>query len=176
MAPMGKVRLAALSLLATVAVALLSAQHTPDFSGTWVLESGPTGEPDAPQTISVSQVLATTNVRGEPMRPFFKEVRITRVIANSTRSQTYQIGVVGGSTSGRVGGAEGPRTQYRAVWEGQSLVFELGTYAGSSPRTGDWTGRREVWSFDSAGRLRVVVNTRSSLDEPKTVVIVYRKS
>jgi len=171
-----QVRLAALSLSATVAVALLSAQDAPDFSGTWALESAPVGETDVPQTMSVSQMLVTRNVRDEPMRPFFKEVTITRVIAKDARSETHQIDVVDGSISGRIGGAEGPRTQHRVVWEGQSLVFELGTYPGSSPGTGTWTSRREVWSFDPAGRLRVVVNTRGALDEPKTVVLIYRKS
>jgi hypothetical protein len=125
-----KVQLALLSLLAMVAVAPLSGQDSPDFSGTWALESAPVGEPDVPQTMSVSQVLVTTNVRGEPMRPFFKELTITRIIANGALSETHQIGVVGGSISGRVGGAEGPRTQHRVVWEGQSLVFELGTFTG----------------------------------------------
>jgi hypothetical protein len=169
-------RYAAVSLLlGIVATALLSAQDKPDFSGEWVLESGASGEPDVPQRMSVRQLLVTTNVRGEPMPPFFKEVAIRRVTADTARSETHQIGVVGGSVSGRPGGIES-RTQSRTVWEGQSLVFELNTYTGSTPESGYWTSRREVWSRDNTERLRIVIFARSSFDQPKTLVLVYRRN
>lgn len=170
-------RAAAASLLPwLLAGALLSAQGAPDFSGEWVLESGPAGEPGVPESMSITQVPVATTVRGEPMPPFFKEVRITRIGAGTHWSETRQIGLVGGSVSGRVGGAASRRTHHRVVWEGQSLVFEQGSYTGSSPGTGVWTSRREVWSLDPVGRLRVAVVTRGSDDEPKTVVLVYRSA
>src|SRR6476646_8696313 len=88
----------------------LAAQEKPDFSGSWILESGASGT-DIPQALSVRQALVRTNVRGEPMQPFFKDITVTRVLASSTRSETYQIGGVGGSVSSRAdGGFAGQRT------------------------------------------------------------------
>lgn len=55
--------------------AALAAQDKPDFSGSWTLESGSPGA-DIPRTLSVSQSLVRTNVRGEPVRPFFKNWHI----------------------------------------------------------------------------------------------------
>jgi hypothetical protein len=160
-------------LLGVVSMASLSAQGKPDFSGAWILESDSPGA-DVPQTLFVSQLVVSTNVRGEPMPPFFKEIRITRTFANVRRSETLHIGGEGGKVSGRPGG-EGSRTWHRVAWEDKSLVFDCGAYTGSTPESGDWTGRRQVWSFDSDGRLRLVITRRSSVDAPKTVVLVYRR-
>ena len=55
----------------------LLAQDKPDFSGSWILESGSSGA-DIPQALSVSQSIVRTNVRGEPMQPFFKDITATR--------------------------------------------------------------------------------------------------
>jgi hypothetical protein len=85
----------------------VSAQSKPDFSGTWILESSPSG-PEIPRTLTVSHTLATTNVRGEPIRPAFNTVRITRTIANDTLSETHQIGVEGGIIGGIAPGPGGP--------------------------------------------------------------------
>lgn len=92
-----------------------TAQDRPDFSGSWVLESGSPG-PDVPQALSVSQSLVRANVRGEPMTPFFKDITITRSLPGGTRSETYQIGVEGGTVSGRAAGSvDRSRAQYRGV-------------------------------------------------------------
>ena len=147
-----------------------AAQDKPDFSGSWILESGSSGA-DIPQTLSVSQSLVRTNVRGEPMQPFFKDIAVTRALPSGTRSDTYQIGVVGGT--GRADGA--PTTHYRVAWEEQALVMESGSYTGPAPESGDWAERREVWSLDSGVRLRMVITTRSSVDPPRTVMLVYRR-
>src|SRR5580765_7958111 len=112
----------------------LAAQEKPDFSGSWILESGASGT-DIPQALSVRQALVRTNVRGEPMQPFFKDITVTRVLASSTRSETYQIGVVGGSVSV---GSIGQRTHHRVAWEEQALVIESGSYTGPVPESGDW--------------------------------------
>jgi hypothetical protein len=55
----------------------LAAQEKPDFSGSWILESGSSGA-DIPQALSVSQSLVRTNVRGEPTNPFFKDITVAR--------------------------------------------------------------------------------------------------
>ena len=152
----------------------IAAQDKPDFSGSWILESRST-DADIPQTLSVSQSLVLTNVRGEPMTPAFKDITVTRVLATGTRSDTYQIGVVGGTFSGRADGSEGPRTHHRVAWEEQALVIEIGSHTGPVPESGDWAERREVWSLESGVRLRLTITTRSSVGAPGTVVLVYRR-
>ena len=152
----------------------LAAQDKPDFSGSWILESGASGT-DTPLALSVSQSLARTDVHGEPMLPFFKDITVTRALASSTRSETYQIGVVGGTVSGRADGANDPRTHHRVAWEEQALVIESGSYTGPTPESGDWAERREVWSLDSDVRLRLTITIRSSVDAPRTVMLVYRR-
>jgi hypothetical protein len=149
----------------------LAAQEKPDFSGSWILESGTSGT-DVPQALSVSQSLVRANVRGEPMQPFFKDITVTRVLASGTRSATYQIGIIGGSVSV---GSLGQRTHHRVAWEEQALVIESGSYTGPVPESGDWAERREVWSLDSGVRRRLAITLRSSLDAPKTVTLVYRR-
>ena len=157
-----------------VSLGALAAQDKPDFSGSWILESGSSAA-DIPQALSVSQSLVRTTVRGEPMQPFFKDMTVTRALARSTRSETYQIGVVGGTVSGRADGANDPRTHHRVAWEEQALVIESGSYTGPTPESGDWAERREVWSLDSGVRLRLAITIRSSVDAPRTVMLVYRR-
>jgi hypothetical protein len=128
---------------------------------------------DIPQALSVSQSLVRTNVRGEPMQPFFKDITVTRVLASSTRSETYHIGGGGGGVS--VGSTGGQRTHYRVAWEEQALVIESGSYTGPIPESGNWAERREVWSLDSGVRLNLAITVRSSVDAPKTVTLVYRR-
>ena len=82
-------------------VAQVAAQDKPDFSGSWILESGAQAAGDIPQALSVSQVLVRTNVRGEPMKPFYKDITVTRVLESGTRSEMYQIGIMGGTVPGQ---------------------------------------------------------------------------
>ena len=153
----------------------LAAQDKPDFSGSWILESGSSAA-DIPQTLSVSQSLVRTNVRGEAMKPFFTNITVTRSLASGTRSETYQIGVVGGTVFGRADGSvDGLRTHHRVAWEEQALVIESGSYTGPVPESGDWAERREVWALDSGVRLRLAITTRSPVDAPNTVILVYRR-
>jgi hypothetical protein len=168
-------RTATCFVIVIVSVGGLVAQDKPDFSGSWILESRSSGA-DIPQTLSVSQSLVRTNVRGDPMKPFFKDITVTRALATGTRSDTYQIGVVGGTVSGRAdGNIKGSRTHHRVAWEEQALVIESGSHTGPVPESGDWAERREVWSLDSGMRLRLAITTRSSVDAPRTVMLVYRR-
>lgn len=82
----------------------LAAQDKPDFSGSWTLESTLSGA-EIPRTLSVAQSMVRANVRGEPTEPFFKDITVTRALASDTRSDTYEIGVVGGTVSGREDGS-----------------------------------------------------------------------
>lgn len=159
------------------AVVQLAAQDKPDFSGSWVLESEAQAAPDTPQSMSVSQTLVRTNVRGEPMDPFYRDITVTRAFESGTRSETYPIGGVGGTAPGLSAGGivTGPRTHYRVVWVEQSLVIQNGSHTGPQPESGQWTERREIWSLEPDGRLRLAITTRSSVEDSRTVILVYRR-
>ena len=169
---------------AAIAVAILSAslavhaaQDKPDFSGSWVLESEAPASPDIPQSMSVSQTLVRTNVRGEPMDPFYRDIKVTRAFESGTRSVTYSIGGMGGTVPGLSAGGilTGARTHYRVAWAEYSLVVETGSYTGAKPESGEWAERREVWSLEPDGRLRLAITTRSSGEDARTAILVYRR-
>jgi hypothetical protein len=164
-------------VLAVLVVAQSTAQDTPDFSGDWILESVSQSAADIPKALSVRQSLVRTNVRGEPMTPFFKDITVARDLANGTRSETYQIGIAGGTVPGprADGSADGPRTHHRVEWEERTLVIENGSYTGPTRESGQWTELREVWSLDPDGRLRLAITTRSSVGASSTVTLVYRR-
>ena len=111
------------------------------------------------------------------MRPFFKDITIEREFESGTRSETHEIGVVGGvlPVPGSDGRTSGPNQHHAVRWDSNALVFESGTYTGQSAETGVWTERREVWSLDSNDRLHLMITTRSSVDALRTVALVYRR-
>lgn len=154
----------------------LAAQDKPDFSGSWTLESTLSGA-EIPKTLAVTQTIVRTNVRGEPTtEPFFKAITVTRALASGTGSDTYEIGMVGGTVSGLGNGVVNrSRTYQRVVWEEQALVVESGTHTGPVPQSGVWAERREIWTLDSSVRLRLTITTRTSVDAPSTIVLVYRR-
>jgi len=43
---------------------------------------------EIPRALSVRQSLVTTNVRGEPIGPFFKDITIEPEVEGSTRAET----------------------------------------------------------------------------------------
>ena len=153
------------------------AQDTPDFSGDWILESTPQSTADIPKALSVRQSLVRTNVRGEPVKPFFEDITVARELANDTRSETYLFGIVGGTVPGlrADGSADGLRTHHRVEWEARTLVIENGSYTGPTRQSGRWAERREVWSLDPGGRLRLEITTGSSVGASSTVTLVYRR-
>jgi hypothetical protein len=162
--------------LAVLVGPALSGQDHPDFSGRWILESPLPPPPDVPRALSVRQALVSRTVLGEPMKAFFKDITIEREFESITRSETHQIGVVGGVVFALgPGGTSAPRQHHAVRWDANALVFESGSYTGQSPETGVWTEHREVWSFDSNGRLHLMITTRSSVDAPRTVALIYRR-
>ncbi len=164
----------ALIMLATVGVA---AQDTPDFSGRWVLATPQQSEADIPLALTVRQTLVRTTVRGEPMQPFFRDITIERQFETATRSENHLIGVQGGTVPGlrADGSPNGPTDHHAVKWDGNALVFESGSYTGQRPETGTWAERREIWSLDADGRLRVAIITRSSDDGSKNITLMYRR-
>jgi len=148
-----------------------------DFTGTWVLESA-TSQPDTPQLVVVDQPIRSTNVRGEPIPPAYFRITIRRVTAGvATTIESRFIGVVGGSVEGSVDPARRNRRGHNeTVWDGSSLVFSDGSYSGDSPRTGEWTERREVWSLSGDGSVLVVeISMQSSDSPPHTEKRLYRR-
>ena len=162
----------ALIMLAAVGVV---AQDKPDFSGRWILTTPQQSEADIPLALSVRQTLVRTTVRGEPMEPFFRDIAIERQFETGTRSENHLIGVQGGTVAGlRADGIPNGTTAHHAVkWDGNALVFESGSYTGQRPETGTWVERREIWSLDADGRLRVAITTRSSGDGSKDITLMY---
>ena len=164
-------------VLVVLAIVAVAAQDKPDFSGSWLLASSEPPRADIPKALSVRQRLVRTNVYGEPIGPFFLDIAVDREFESGTKSETHMIGVVGGVVSGFARDGIPPRpTEHHAVtWDGNALVFETATYTGEVRETGAWAERREVWSFDPDGRLRVVLTTRNPVDTPRTVTSVYRR-
>ena len=105
--------------------------------------------------------------------PFFKDITITRMLDSGAQSETYLIDAVIGYMTGTA--VARPNTHRRVVWEGQALVIENGSFTGRTPETGEWAERREVFSLDSDGRLRVDITTRSSVDVSSSAILLYRR-
>jgi hypothetical protein len=151
------------------------AQDKPDFSGRWTLVE-PARADDIASVLVVRQTVTRTNVRGEPMTPYFKEISIEREFASGRRSETHAIGIVSGFVSGTPAGPAGPRTHYGVTWDSNALVFEHASYTGEARATGVWSERREVWSLDPDGRLRATITTRGSADVAGTTTnLMYRR-
>jgi hypothetical protein len=158
-------------------VAALAAQTEPDFSGRWILVSASPPGPGVPRALSVRQELVRTNVRGEPMKPFFKSIAIDREFESGTRSETQPIGIIGGVVSGipKDAGPRAPSGHHAVKWDLTDLVFESGSYTGTTPGTGEWSERREVWSLQPDGRLQVTITTSDSTEKATTVTLSYRR-
>ncbi|HEY1307955.1 MAG TPA: hypothetical protein VGF24_30590 [Vicinamibacterales bacterium] len=158
--------------------AFVQAQDGVDFTGRWILETPSLTSAETPHALSVRQSLVTTNVRGEPMRPFFKDITIERQVGDGGPAETHLIGVVGGVVGGLTSTSDtagSPREHHAVKWDANALVFESGRYTGQSRETGVWTERREIWSLDSDGRLHVVITTRGSGEALRIVSVRYRR-
>jgi hypothetical protein len=161
------------ALRGAVAVSLLvggsaspHAQGLPDFSGIWVLETAKE-RPEVARTMTVIQTLVRTNVRGEPMTPFYRDFTVSR----GETTESYTIGAIGGSV---VSSVPSRRTHQRVGWMEQTLVIESGSYTGPVRESGQWQERRESWSLDAAGRLQLTVETRDA-QESRRETLVYRR-
>ena len=161
-------------VLIVLATVTLGAQERPDFSGRWVLSPPIPSGKDIPSVLSVRQSLERTTGGAASTESPFKDITIDRQFESGTTSETHPIGVMGGAVSGlRAGGTPaGPRGHHRVQWEGSSLVFERGDSTGEG---GVGTERREVWSLQPDGRLRVVITMRGSVDRPTEATLMYRR-
>jgi hypothetical protein len=162
-------------LLATNTAA---AQDKPDVSGHWVLESRVAASLDVPRELTVLQTITSTNLRGEPMKPFFKTITIVREFATLRRTDTYEIGLSGGTVGGFVQGGErheSPRTSWSVTWFGRQLLFTSGQYSGLTKEDGPYTEHSELWSLERRGRLVIRFADESSQTKPIDVTLTYRR-
>jgi hypothetical protein len=164
-----------LSLLISLTAGITAAQDKPDFTGQWVLLT-PRDAGDAARGLSVRQWLEhRTSVRGVQID--IPHVAIDRQFQNGVRSESYQIGIVGGIAGGLYAGANVPRrsTRYAVRWDGDRLVIETGRYSGPTREAGSYSEHVEVWSLDASGRLVMAVTDRGSGSSPRTTELTYRR-
>ena len=150
--------------------AVATAQQGVDFSGRWALQSSVTGSPAA-RALTIEQPLTRKNVYGEEMPPAYLRISIRREGEAGASTETRIIGVIGGSVSG-MDPRVSRRTHNQALWEGDKLVFVDGSYTGDSPRSGEWTERREVWAL-ADGLLTIEISTEGPHTTRQTQRLVY---
>jgi hypothetical protein len=156
----------------------VAATDKPDFSGRWILDSALQPGPGVARTLAVRQVLRRTNFRGDPIEPIFSDITIDRELDGGIVSESHKIGIVGGTASGigPNGLRSGARTHHAVKWDGSALIFDAETSSGATRDDGPWTERREVWSLDDGGRLKMVISTRSSEAAAHSLTLLYRRS
>jgi hypothetical protein len=164
----------------SLAIALSAAvQDHPDFSGRWVLVSSLVADPNAARSLNIRQPVTRTNQLGGPMPPSFLELIVEREFADRTTTETHKMGVGGGIIGGVAGGDRaGTRFQSRfsVRWEGDRLVMERSSYAGSTRDAGPSWEHTEEWQLNAAGMLVVTVTDRASDTETKSNTFTYRRN
>lgn len=169
-------------VLLLLIAASVRAQDKPDFSGHWVLENPQEFTSDIARALTVRQSIEGSTARGTPMEPFFSDLTVEREFSTGARSESYQIGVVGGVVGGvdRAGPGAGPdghspQTRFAVRWDGNRLVIETGTYSGPTRESGPYTEHTEAWSLDAQSRLVITLTDRRSGGESATRTLTYRR-
>jgi len=169
-----------LAILSMLVVAIVAAQDKPDFSGRWILESSEGAGPDVARSLTVRQTVVRTNVYGAPMPPFFKDLVVERQFGTDVLTETYQIGIEGGTVSGLSADRrivpEFSQTRFSVRWENNRLVIDTGIYSGPTREAGPYTEHTEVWQLSAAGRLIVSTIDRGSGIATTTNTLMYRKN
>jgi hypothetical protein len=163
-----------LGLLVSLIAGTTAAQEKPDFTGGWVLVAPRDGAVDAAPELLVRQWLEhKTSVRGVPVD--IPHVAIERQFQTGVRSESYTIGIVGGTTGRSAGANISVTTQYAVKWDGDRLVIETVRYSGPTRESGPYSEHDEVWSLDAQGTLLMTVTDRGSRTGPRTTQLTYRK-
>jgi hypothetical protein len=154
----------------------------PDFSGRWTLVAAIPSDDGVATALTVRQTVTRTTIRGEPMAPFFRIIDIERQFDGRATTETHRIGIAGGAVGGvggpRRGAAPAPRptqSHYAVRWDGDTLVFELGTYTGDTRGNDDWTERRETWALQPNGEVAIAIATRGSAARARAESATYRR-
>ena len=157
-----------------------SSQTRPDFSGRWVLVDSINTPADLPRSMSVQQPLVTKNQLGQPMPPTYFKLTIERYFVAGSRTEAYFIGTQGGVVTvlppdyARPNRPT-PQTRVAVRWDGDRLVIDTGSYAGSKREDGPYTERTEMWELESIGELRVTINDRGSAMASTSSTAMYQR-
>ena len=151
----------------------------PDFSGEWMLvEASGTGSDLAP-VLTVRQTITRTTSRGEPMTPWFSDLTVQRHFRTGVvESESYKIGIIGGTVGGISSGRSSPQGEWTTVavkWEGESLIIRTGRYSGPPHESIPYTEHEEAWSIDPSRRLSITITDRSSGSQTPAVILIYRR-
>ena len=152
----------------------------PDFSGEWVLVNASDARSEQPPALTVHQTITRTNVRGEPIKPFYSSITVERHFdkAAASDSHTFYIGTIGGTVPGLPVEGSLPQREWTTEsvkWECDQLVIR--TTRSSQPRhqPGPRSEHDEVWSLDEDGRLLIAISDRSPGSAPRTLNLVYER-
>jgi hypothetical protein len=168
-------------VLALLSIAPAAAQDKPVFTGQWVLVrlEGPAGE--VAQALTVHESIVHASARDTRNARSLKRLRVERQFESGARSESYDIGLIGGSVAGLVPGAgqqNDPRqsqTRHSTQWDGNRLVIKTGSYSGPTRDSGPYREHKEVWWLDEQGRLVITMTDRGSDVPPETRTATYRK-
>jgi hypothetical protein len=166
------------SVLLVLSLTIRQEPSQPDFSGRWVL-AAMTGDDVPAIALVVAQTMTRTNVRGEPMAPFYSAVTIQRRFLTTpmtTSDTTYRIGVEGGVVGTVRGARDPPGIRFGVSWRGDSLVIWSETDVERDSVTVSFDRREEVWSIDHGGRLTITVTRRTSDASPRASTALYTRA
>ena len=152
----------------------------PDFSGRWVLVAPDAAPSDLPRVLVVQQRLKRTDVRGNPMKPFWDLLTVEGDdLRNGVRSGVHYFGVSGSVGGGVVpGGPPGPRprTEESVRWDEDKLVITSGSWLEREKGTRESLEQHtEVWSLNARGQLVISVSDRKGDGESTTRNVTFRK-
>jgi hypothetical protein len=156
-------------ILAFVATRIAAQAHA-DFSGRWMLVAPSPAPANAVRVLVVDWQVMQPSVRGEPRPLVYLHITIRREGAAGVTTDTYPFGL-----TGAVMGAPIDRGDRRATWRGDTLTLLTRRDGWGGSHTGDWSERRESWSLDPDGRLRVEIETEARDRAPRRTVLHYRR-
>ena len=147
----------------------------PDFSGRWVLVTPDAAPSDVPRVLAVQQRLRRTDVRGNPIGPFFDQLLVQGDDRRTgIRSRSYQIGITGGM----VGGTDFPKRMgtESARWDQNTLVITSERWSEREDGTRESMEQHtEVWSLNAPGQLVISISDRKGNNESTTRTVTYRR-
>jgi hypothetical protein len=145
-----------------------------DFSGEWILIKSTPPTADAARSLTVRQPIVRTSASGAPMRPFFSHLVVERHYAMGVQSQTFMIGVEGGTVSG-VPSATQVETRESARWADSGLVIVTSRWSWPAGELRQDSEHKEVWQLDGQGILVVTLTDQEAGEESRTTMLTYRR-
>jgi len=154
----------------------------PDFSGRWVLVAPAATPADVPALLVVQQHMKRTDIRGNPMTPFWHLLIVEGDDSKKgIRTGTYEIGRMGGTVGGGIVGPDGPAasaptrmTQESVTWEGDTLLIWSAEWVERQKgKRESYEQHTEAWALDEQGRLTITVSGGSR--GPGTRKVIYEK-